>query len=164
MKEIELTQGKVALVDDEDYEWLNQWNWCAVRLPNKNNGSIHWYASRGWTRYMHRFILNLIGTKQRADHIDGDGLNNQRFNLRIATGAQNNMNRRNVREHSSQYKGVSWDYVNQKWMVRIKAKGYYMNLGRFVDEVEAALAYDRAAMHYFGEYANLNFIHKVQAQ
>jgi len=159
MQEIQLTRGRVALVDDEDYEWLNQWTWSVRRHVNKNQGSIHWYTQRGFdSASMHRLILNIHGTDLQGDHIDGDGLNNQRHNLRIVTSSQNHMNqRKRFSQTSSIYKGVSWDSVNRKWVVRIKVNGVQKNVGRFTNEKLAAKVYDRAALSHFGEYANLNF-------
>ncbi len=159
VKEIQLTQGKVALVDDADYEWLNQWKWCA------NNQHGHWYAHRGYRVNgknqivtMHALIL---GTPKGmdSDHKDGEGLNNQRQNLRVCTTAQNQQNRRvQLSAKSSMFKGVCWDKENKKWLSQIGIAGIQRKLGRFTSEIQAALAYDRAAKKYFGEFANLNFI------
>jgi hypothetical protein len=152
MREIALTQGKVALVDDEDFELVSQWKWCVLR------GKYTWYAVRGCADgksvLLHREILGLsAGMGDYVDHKDGDGLNNQRSNLRIATQSQNNANARNRLNVSSPYKGVCWDKARNVWMARISE----IFLGRFSSEEDAARAYDEAAVERFGEYARTNF-------
>ena len=154
MKEIELSQGKVALLDDEDYEWLNQWKWYAV--------SCGWsfYAARSRrhnsppTR-MHRLILG-AQSGQLVDHRDGDGLNNQRANLRFATHRQNSTHRIRGPRNRSGYRGVSWDKSSNKWRASIRLDGRVVHLGMFTDPVEAAHAYDAAAIAHHGEFATTN--------
>lgn len=159
MKQIPLTQGKFALVDNEDYKWLNQWKWCArpdgytcyvQRHSHRINGKpIH--------VQMHREILGLKrGDKRQCDHIDGNGLNNQRSNLRICTQSQNYFNQRS-NGGSSQFKGVSWNKGADSWVAYIKHKGKRFHLGYFDDETEAAIAYDSKAKELFGKFAKLNF-------
>lgn len=153
MKEIPLTQGKVALVDDEDYDWLNQWKWYAAKTPTT------YYATRGYFKQgkrhgvvMHRLILNVpsgLGT----DHKDRNGLNNQRSNLRIATIRQNSRNRK--RNNGKRYIGVFFKSGKYEASLTTDCKTYY--LGRFVSEIEAAKAYDEMAKKMYGEFANLNF-------
>jgi len=159
MKEILLTQNKVVLVDNEDYEWLNKWKWYACKTKNifyairtayKNNKSR--------TIRMHREILGLtFKDKLQVDHKNCDGLNNQKHNLRIATKSQNGMNRRVLIEKTSKYKGVSWHKIHQKWRVRININSKSQYLGFFTGEIDAAKAYDNKAKELFGEFANLNF-------
>jgi len=159
MKTIPLTQGKAALVDDEDYEWLSQHKWCAVKCPTG------WYAMRGVHKdskctgvRMHREILKPPAGME-TDHVDGDGLNNQRYNLRAATHAQNGRNRRKQkRKATSQFKGVSRSWHEAGWTAQIVVKNQYIYLGYFGSEIEAAKEYDVAARKYFGEFANTNFI------
>jgi HNH endonuclease len=157
MKEIPLTQGKVALVDDVDYPAVSQFKWHAQRAPNT------FYALRklpkvgGKSRRisLHRFLL---GGVRRIDHRDGDGLNNRRENLRPATTSQNAWGRCRKRAGaSSKYRGVCWETSLQRWRADIEIRGKKLNLGRFVYEVEAAKAYDTAARRYFGEFASPNF-------
>ncbi len=156
MKTIKLTRGQFALVDDEDHESLSRHRWCAQR-------AIHsWYAIRGvWvygkvkTIRMHRV---LIGCKEHVDHIDGDGLNNQRSNLRVATRSQNAMNCRKRNMASSAFKGVSRcpRAVIRPWLARVTA-GYRTEfIGSFELETDAACAYDAAAKLEHGEFARLN--------
>lgn len=157
MKEIQLTQGKVAIVNDTDFEWLSQWKWC---LHNKM------YAVRnilvgGKTKTirMHRVILDIEYTKMFCDHIDGNGLNNQRSNLRVATPLQNQQNQKRKSIGSSQYKGVHFNKkCKRKWSAMIRCSEGRLYLGRFANETEAALAYNEAAIKYHGEFARLNII------
>jgi len=157
MKTIQLTQGKVALVDDADYEWLNQYKWHAIKDHNT------WYAVRGISRNgsyttisMHRVILGLEpGDKRETDHKNHNGLDNRQDNIRICTHSQNQQNKSLQKNHSSQFKGVRWHKRCNKWQTQIGHK----YLGLFTSEVEAAKAYDAAAKEYFGEFALLNFAH-----
>lgn len=159
MRQIPLTRGKVAVVDDTDYEWLNQWKWNAHKRRNKN-GIVRWYAVRPKilngkqiTIQMHCLLLP---TAIEVDHIDTDGLNNTRSNLRPATRAQNQMNKRKKLGGTSQFKGV--DFHEGIWRARIYLSSSGSKyLGAFHNEVEAAMAYDAAARHYFGEFARPNF-------
>ena len=158
MKKIPLTQGKFAIVDDADFEWLSQWKWCA--RPDRRN----WYAMRRvWkngksvTIWMHRQILNTPPGKE-TDHINSDGLDNRRCNLRMCTTSQNSGNARKCHKPTtSKYKGVYWNRIAYKWHVQIGQKGKRVHLGYFDSEIEAAQVYDRAALKYFGEFANINF-------
>lgn len=149
---IPLTQGKSAIVDDQDFDWLSQWKWTAQKH------SHGFYAMRhdgGRLVLMHRLINGTpegIGT----DHRDGDGLNNQRANLRTATQLQNMMNRRGKRGGTSRFKGV-WADPNARnrklWRSGIRLNGRMKYLGRFATEEQAAAAYARAAAEHFGEFA-----------
>ena len=161
MREIPLTQGKVALVDDKDFEFLNQWKWCAYQ--DKKNGV--WYAERGTcvdriqkTFRMHRVILGLEhGDKRLCDHINHNGLDNRQCNLRICTAKQNQFNKKSALNKTSRFKGVSWHKGNKKWRATIKINGKYKNLGSFLVEEVAALAYDMVAIREHREFAHLNF-------
>lgn len=157
MKQIPLTQGKFALVDDEDYEYLNQWKWYAV------NDHKMWYAIRNvkinhrkTTIKMHRIIMN-PSIKEQIDHKDRDGLNNQKHNLRICNNSQNHMNIKS--RAKSGYKGVYWHVISKKWVAQIKTDKVY-HLGLFITKELAALAYNKAAEELFGEFAYLNPILK----
>ena len=159
MKEISLTQGKVALVDDADYEWLNQWKWYASSI--QSSYSCRFYAKRrvrkGVLEYMHRLILELQRNDNReVDHIDGNGLNNQRSNLRVCTHKQNRQSSRKRKIGASRYKGVCWNRRRHKWCSYIYVNEKLIHLGYFDSETDAALAYNHAALNHFGKFALLN--------
>jgi len=148
---IELTQGFVALVDDADFQSLNEYKWYIKRDRRKNTN----YAVMADGTRMHRFILRLpSGSVPLVDHRDLNGLNNQRDNLRVCTFAQNRSNTKKA-HGSSQFKGVSRD--GSQWVTYIKVNQRTKYLGTFADEVAAALAYDVAAREHFGEFARCNF-------
>ena len=158
MKEISLSQGKFALVNDEDYSKVINYpcKWIAYR------DRYVWYSrahkSKGGNACisMHRFILEPKDDEQ-VDHIDGNGLNNQRDNLRVANSSQQRMNSEKRRNTLSIYKGVFYCKSTKKWRVLIIKNYHLHHLGYFKDEKEAALVYDVAAQELFGEYAKLNF-------
>lgn len=154
VKEILLTKGKVALVDDEDHLTFN-----AERLCNT------FYAVRQQTIKgykfnvrMHRVILNVQDSKQQVDHVDGNGLNNIRSNLRVCTASQNQQNRYSkLSNTTSKYKGVCWAKADRVWVAYIKLQYKNLRIGSFNTEIEAAHAYDAKAIELFGEYAHTNF-------
>lgn len=147
--------GVFAMVDDADFEMLNQWKWSA----EKRNGtfyairSVHRSDGKKTTMRMHR---QLVGNGVEVDHADGNGLNNQRVNLRPCSVAENQQNRKRVRG-TSQYKGVMWDRLHNCWKAKIIVNGERINLGSFKTEEDAALKYDAAAKEHFGEFSSLNF-------
>jgi len=160
MKKIPLTQGKYAIVDDSDFEWLNSYKWCASKSGHT------FYAVRrrlktegpGPAIIMHRAILGLgPEDKQEVDHKNHNGLYNRRNNLRACTSTQNHQNKTLQKNGSSIYKGVSWDKFRHKWHAHIRINGHAKYLGYFVNEIEAAQTYDEAARKYFGEFACCNF-------
>lgn len=156
MKEIPLTQGKVALIDDEDWPLVKDYKWHAHKVRNV------WYAEtnikvdgkRKTLKMNYLFVQPQKGYK--TDHINGDGLDNRRENLRLVTEQQNQFNRHNT-TGNSQYKGVSCIVPTKKWRSRITINRQIIHLGIFKNEVDAAKAYDKAAKEHFGEFAHLNF-------
>jgi hypothetical protein len=155
MREISLSRGKFAIVDDEDYEGLNQHKWYALKACRT------WYAARRAGTdfvYMHA-VLAQTPKGAKTDHVDGDGLNNRRGNLRICTDAQNacNQTRKRRGEHTSRYRGVHWDKVNCKWLVNITGAGFKKNLGRYSCEFYAAGVYDAAGIARDPKHFTPNF-------
>ena len=159
MKRIKLTQSKYAIVDDEDFERINQFKWCAacehgywraVRHKKETNG-------KQIIQRMHRLIMN-VPKRLQVDHRNYDGLDNRKSNLRICTHAENLHNQRpQKRKTSSQYKGVCWYKQGKKWLVKIRSNNRRIYLGCFTNEIAAAYAYDKKAKELFGEFAYLNF-------
>lgn len=141
-----------AQVDDADFDWLNQYNWCAHK---EESG---WYAVGkvdGKLVRMHRFILGITDPDILVDHTDHNGLNCQRNNIRSATHTQNCTNR--TAYGSSKYLGVSLSTDKKAWQSNITIDGKIQYLGRFKSEEEAARRYDKKAVELHGEFANLNF-------
>jgi len=159
MKRIQLTQGKFALVDDADFEWLNQWKWYAHKERNTFYAMRNVRVGLRWKHvYMHREILGLgFDDKRQGDHINMDGLDNRRVNLRIATHVENGRNRGKQANNTSGYKGVRWHKHAKKWQARIEVNGKCKHLGYFIAPEDAARRYDKAARKYHGEFANVNF-------
>jgi len=154
---IPLTQGKFGIVDAADYERLSRYKWHLCRQGG--NLYAHRKASHRTTP-MHRFLLN-PPKGMVVDHINGNGLDNRRSNLRICTQRQNTHNSRPSGLASS-YKGVAGDKSRNRWIAAIFDGAHHIHLGRFDDEAEAARAYDRKAAELFGEYAYLNFPDEVE--
>ena len=150
IRRIPLSDGQFAIVDTTDYEWLSGYTWTLVAAG---------YAGRnekGKMVLMHRQIMN-PPKGMVVDHIDGGVRNNRRSNLRICTRAQNVRNSAKRRHAASRYKCVGFDKERGKWFARFRYKGIHLWLGYFDGEAEAARAYDRKAVEYFGEFARLNF-------
>lgn len=160
MKEIRLTKGQVAIVDDEDFEWLNQWKWLAVKLRSTYYAMRVVYEKSQYkeTILMHRLILGLTGRKEIADHKDHNGLNNQKSNLRIATHSENMANRCARKNSSSKFLGVSKNIKTNKWRAKIQTGGQCVHIGNFTDEKDAAIAYNKKAKEVHGDFANLNIV------
>lgn len=147
----------VAVVDAEDLPRISQWKWGLA-----TNGGRRLYVRRvdhvdGRQKivYLHRQIMRFPANE--IDHIDGDTLNNSKTNLRECNHSQNMTNIAKRPFLSSKYKGVSWDESKRKWVAFVKDNKKTKNLGRYDNEVHAALAYDAAAEILYGEFARLNF-------
>jgi HNH endonuclease len=155
-KEIPLTQGKVALVDDEDYDFLMQWKWHANRgYAIRTEYTGPWRERDQKDIRMHRVIVNALPGEE-VDHINKNRADNRRANLRKCTHHQNTMNSP-ARNWSSQYKGVTFAKRDGRWTARIGVNYRIIQLGTFQDEMAAAIAYDHAAIRYHGDFAVLNF-------
>jgi len=145
MKEIKLTQGKIALVDDEDFERINQYKWCVKKYPKT------FYAHRSGptvngkqkTIKMHHEIMGKPLKGFETDHINGCGFDNQKKNLRFVTRRQNTQNKQNMNK-SSRFPGVCWDKWAQKWKAQIVINGKRKHLGRFIHERKAFMVYKKA--------------------
>jgi len=165
MKEIKLTKGQVALVDDEDFERVSKYKWYAGWHPRPQSFTARRTNREDSKRtkiFMHRQIMNAPPGKQ-VDHRNHDTLDNRKANLRICTSAENNRNQRKQRGcSSSQFKGVSWHKRKRKWVAYICPDDKQQHLGLFTDEIDAALAYNIAAAEMFGEFALLNDIPEAQ--
>ena len=159
-KKILLTQNQYAVVDDSDFEWLNQWEWCALWYSNAKS----FYAVRNVRKTdgkytllsMHQAIMGKPNRKQ-IDHINHDTLDNRKTNLRICTTQQNNMNQKLNKNNTSGFKGVFWSKGAKKWQAQIMKNGKFVHLGLFNNIKIAAQSYDNAARELFGEFARLNF-------
>ncbi len=161
MKEIQLTQGKLALVDDEDFERINQHKWQAVKWKGT------FYASRSirkpdgarYMLFMHRAVMGTPENMQ-TDHIECEGpdygLDNRKSNLRICTRAQNGQNRISYKNSASKYKGVNKRSKGTKWQASIRVDKKLISLGVYHHERDAAQAYNEAALKHFGPFARIN--------
>lgn len=158
MRQITLSQGKYALVDDCDFESLNRYTWHAIAI-GKTFYARRWIVfgnGRGTTKSMHREILGLSHPNEIGDHRDGNGLNNQRSNLRIANRSQNGANTEKRKNCTSKYIGVY--KKKNKWLACICYMQKQKYLGSFDNEEDAARCYNEAAIRTFGEFAKLNTI------
>ena len=155
-RRIPLTRGQYAIVDPEDYKWLMEFKWHT----NCSRGKF--YAVNSRSQKMHRLIMKAPRDKF-VDHINGNGLDNRKANLRLATPAQNNWNSKSgMGRGKSRYKGVKWHKHSKKWVVTIGVNGRRESIGYFTDEKEAARAYDKAVKERRGKYGVLNFPqHKI---
>ncbi len=159
MRRIDISTPKhpdaFTLVDDGDFELLSQWKWHIV----EDKWNV--YACRT-ARPSHKHILMhrqimCCPKGKLIDHVDHDGLNNQRSNLRICTSSQNQMNSKKQADRTSKFKGVTLRNKPTPWLAGCKKDGKRHNLGHFKTEIEAAKAYDKKAKELFGEFARLNF-------
>lgn len=174
MKKIELTRGKFALVDDDLFDFLNQWKWHAKPGSSRKNNSNTFYAVRTHRKdgvqkniYMHRVVLGLTDNKLVCDHKDRDSLNNQKENLRISDFSGNASNRSSLVGSSSKFLGVTkltdkrYKIIKYYWVAQIRKHRKLMFILRCPyteqGEIDAAKAYDEKAKELHGEFANLNF-------
>ena len=154
---IPLSQGKEAIIDAEDYAMVSAFKWS---LTNNKSGHPYartaiWHSGKQKHIRMHRMILD-APEGIHIDHINGNGLDNRRCNLRFCNDMQNQQNGSSRRGSSSKYKGVSYHKRDNKWIAQIRRNKKLCYLGMFEKEAEAARAYNRAAKEYFGEFAKLN--------
>jgi hypothetical protein len=167
-KRIPITKGHHILVDEIDYEWVGQWKWhCFTTNHSKNQ-----YAIRNNPRTdgrqigtikLHRQVLErkierILSVHEVTDHINGNGLDNRRCNLRVASTKENIRNQRIRSGGSSRFKGVcTYPSARGRWLAQIGIDRKIYKIGKYIEEEEAARAYDWWAIHYFGEFARTNF-------
>lgn len=159
MKTIPLTRGYIALVDDCDYDRLRQVKWHAS--VQRNNVYAYGYTSRksGERKclVMHRVIMGANHPSTQVDHVNHDGLDNRRVNLRLCLNCENVKNARTRKDSLSGLRGVKPPFKSGwGWVARIRVNGNRLHLGTFASPAEAARAYDEAARKYHGEFANTN--------
>lgn len=158
MRTLELSRGMKVIVDDEDYEKVSPYKWSFLAF---HNNSAKGYAHRRFkgehgyvSMKMHRFILN-VPKGMEVDHINGDGLDNRRTNMRICTHAQNVKNASVRKDNTSGVKGVNWNKRQKKWVARINLNKR-IQLGSFDTFDDAKEAYNRAAEYYYKDFAKIN--------
>lgn len=160
MKKISLTKGFEAIIDDEDFDKVSRYRWYSDVKKRRVYAGRSERGDDGLPRSisMHRFILGHCGNLG-VDHIDGNGLNNQKSNLRICTQTENlRAFQRKRHSATSKYRGVSWSSDRKKWLSQIVVNKKTINLGRYEDDMDAAKSYNIAAEKYFGAFATLNKI------
>ena len=145
----------LAMVDDEDFQYLTKFEW----VVSSSGYVATWISEERTYRYMHKMLLSEAAM---VDHRNRNPLDNRRSNLRRRTPSQNNMNQRAHRDNSSGYRGVHYRSDVKKFRAQIKVDGKILNLGHFANKIDAALAYDHAAIKHFGEFANPNIIGKEE--
>ncbi len=151
MKEIHLSKGYKAFIDDEYFEEVSHRKWHYE----------HGYARSAYPTkvYLHQFVTDLKGKDGLfADHIDGNKLNNQISNLRVSNKQQNGANRGLNKNNTSGFKGVGWHKQAKKWRAHIDVSGKHRSLGLYTNIHDAIEAYNNAARKYFGEFAYLNIL------
>lgn len=162
MKQIKLLHKNIfAKVDDADYKWLNGFTW--YYFPYKRTSYAKTFIN-GICISMQNLILKPPTDDLNADHVDGDGLNNQRSNLRLATLQQQRQNKSKHLGATSKYKGVSYSEERDKWVAQICIDGKQVCLGRFNSEQTAARVWNTAAKKHFGEFAKLNAIEQGKSE
>ena len=151
-------------IDDEDFEWASQWKWKSAKTrTNHYCDRTPWdpKQKKYYSLLLHREIFKRHGKCIRSleiDHVNGNGLDNQKTNLRTCTRSQNMMNMHRIKTGKSKYKGVSWNTKKGKWQIRIMVESVYKSIGYTTDEKEGAILYNAHAKKYFKEFACLNKI------
>ncbi len=150
---IPITQGKFVLIDDQDYEIVSKYKWYfdLGKYASANSPMVH--GKRGRTIRMHRLVMN-APEGMEIDHINGDGLDNRKSNLRCCTHAENIHNAKMRKDNTSGYFGVKRNGKNWCAVIHINMKK--INLGTYKTKEEAAVAYNEAAYKYHGDFAKLN--------
>ena len=161
MKNIQLSQNKLAIVDDEDYDYLNQFTWYAVKYKYTYY-SVKCNYKYKKNDYMHRIIMNCPDGKF-IDHINHNGIDNRKENLRICTEKENQGNRKLNKNNTSGFRGVFKDKCSNKWRARIRlGKNIRKHLGYFTNINDAKKAYDKAAKKHFGKFYSDNIKQQLE--
>ena len=151
--EIKLSKGKFADIDDADLDLVKSYKWYAQKNRNTYYAIAFLGQHKGQKKiFMHRLILDLIDPTIHTNHIDGNGLNNRRNNIRACTDAENKRNVGNYSSNTSGYKGVCWHKRNRKWLASISFNGESIFLGYFDNPILASKVYERAAKGLHGEF------------
>ena len=159
MKKIPLTRGYFAIVDDEDFEKVNAYKWyCMTRRHHKYAAKSFRVNGVKTVLQMHRFVLNLFDSSKMIDHINGNGLDNRKENIRICTASDNAKNKILPASNKSGFKGVCWHKRDKKFYAQIKVNNKMQYLGVFDCPIEAAKAYNIGALKHHGQFARLNTI------
>ena len=144
--------GRNIEIDEADFPLVSAHKWTVYRYGRGVEYAVYWDGKRNV--YLHRFLLG-SPAGMIIDHINGDGLDNRRANLRICSNLENRRNQKLRVDSASGYKGVCRN--SGKWQAKIRIEGKWHSLGLFVDKEDAARAYDAAAIRTFGDFARLNF-------
>lgn len=163
-----LAVGRVAIVDDEDFERVSQHRWIITPGRGTNYAYRKWRIGNGRrkTQSLHHFVIGITpGTigKYEVDHKNRNGLDCRKENLRLTTGTLNQANTV-PRGGTSKFKGVAWHKASRRWRAYIQHSRRWKHLGYFAKEIEAAAAYDAAAQKLFGEFARLNIVQPDMAE
>ena len=153
---IPLSNGMYALIDESDRKLVEGYKWHALKAPNNYYAITPMKNRQRSNLKMHRLILD-APKGMEVDHINHDGLDNRRENIRLCTTAQNHANMRSRKNSSSRFKGVGLHKPSGKWVARIVVNRKYVHLGCFQDEEDAAKAYDVKAKEHFGVFSFTNF-------
>jgi hypothetical protein len=155
-KAIMLTKGAYAIVDEEDYQRLSQYNWCLAARSHTDYAANY---TNNCCRLLHREVLKLSKGEPMVDHINHNGLDNRKCNLRLCTRNENAYNSlKKGKNTSSKYKGVCFDKNRDKWTASICKDKVRLNIGRFDTEIEAAKSYNEKAVELHGEFSYINII------
>jgi hypothetical protein len=161
MKKLKLKNcDKFTLIDDEDFDLLNQFQW-EITTNNYVRAKIDYINTKEKRVYLHRFLMKPPINKF-VDHIDGNPLNNQKCNLRVCTARENVINSKRHGKYSK-YKGVSYcstEKRKKRWVAACEVNNKRITIGRYYTEKEAADAYNKKALELFGEFAKINKINE----